>query len=87
MSEIADRLESELEKLKTRRDELRVQVDLGKKELEDAWEQADVKWNKLEAYVGRLRREGAEAIDEIGEAADLLVDELKDGYKRLRELI
>ena len=87
MSELMHRLEQEAERLKTKRDELRVQLDLGRKDLEDAWHQADEKWSKLESYLLRLKREGGDTLDEIGDAAEILVEEIKDGFKKLRELI
>jgi len=87
MSDLRRRLEQETEKLKTRRDELLVQLDLGKKEVEDAWSEADEKWSRLEAQLHRLKREGEEALDEIGEAAELLVDEVKEGFKKMKSLL
>ena len=87
MSELSDRLEQELEKLKGKRDELRVRLDLGKKDLQDAWEEAEEKWGHLEAHLLRLKREGQDAAEDIGDAAELLVDELKQGFQRIRELI
>ena len=87
MSELRDRLENEFETLKTYRDELRVQLDLGKKEIEDAWQEAEHKWSKLEGHLGRLTREGAEVLDDIGEAAELLVGEIRDGFKELKKLL
>lgn len=87
MSELGDRLEQELEKLKTRRDELRVQLDLGKKDLQDSWEEAEHRWSRLEGYVGRLKHEGHDALEEVGDAAELLLDEIKEGLSRLRKLI
>jgi len=87
MSELKHRLEQEAERLKIKRDELRVQLDLGKKDLEDAWNEADEKWSKLESYLRRLKREGEDTLDEIGDAAEVLVEEIKVGFKKLRELI
>jgi len=87
MSELANRLDQELEKLKEKRDELRVQLDLGKKDLHAAWEEAEEKWSHLEAQLHRLKREGEQAAEDIGEAADLLIGEIKQGFQRIRELI
>lgn len=87
MADLRDRLEEELEKLKTHRDELRVQLDLGKKEVEDAWEEANGKWSRLEGHLARLKDEGESALDDVGEAAELLVDEIKKGFERIRGLI
>lgn len=87
MSELRDRLEQELEKLKTTRDELRVQIDLGKKEAEDAFEEVSEQWGHLEAHLARLKKEGEGALDDIGDAAELLVDEIKKGFDRVRSLL
>ena len=87
MSELKMRLEREIEKLKTARDELRVQLDLGKKEVEDAWEEVEGKWSQLEAQLLRLKREGEDTLEEIGEAADLLMSEVKSGFKKMRQLL
>ena len=87
MSDLGERLQQEFEDLKTKRDELRVQIDLGKKDAEDAWHEAEQKWQKLESHVQRLGREGAAALEDIGEAAELLVDEIKTGFKDLRKLL
>lgn len=87
MSELQNRIEQEVDKLRTRRDELRVQLDLGKKEVEDLWTEADEKWTKLESHLRRLKREGEETLDDVGEAAELLVQEIKDGFKSLKSLL
>ena len=87
MSELRNRIEQEVDKLKARRDELRVQVDLGKKDAEDAWNKADEKWSELEAHLLRLKREGEEVADDIGAAADKLIAEVKDGFRDLLKLV
>lgn len=87
MSELTTRLEQELEKLKVRRDELRVQLDLGKMDLRDTWEETEARWHKLEAHLGQLKREGSDALDDVGEAAELLLGEIKEGFNRLRTLL
>jgi hypothetical protein len=87
MSRIRSRIEEELEKLATRRDELRVQLDLGTKELKDKWGDVDEKWSKLESYLGRLKQEGEDAAEDIEDAAELLLEEVKEGFKKIRELL
>ncbi len=79
MSDLSHWLQEEYEKLKTRRDELRVQLDLGKKEVEDAWREADEKWGDLESkmkLMGNLARQTAE---EVSEAAGELVEDTREG--------
>ncbi len=87
MPDLKDRLERELEKLKTTRDELRVQMALGKKEAQDAFEEVSEQWNHLEAQIARLKKEGEAALDDIGDAAELLVEEIKRGFDRVRSLL
>ncbi len=87
MSEIADRFAEEVEKLKQARDELRVQLDLGKKEASDAWEAAEEKWEALESRLSAVKRESADALEDVGEAAELLVDEVRDALSRLRKVL
>ena len=87
MSEIKDRLHGEYEKLKQRRDELRVQVDLGKKEAQDAWDELEGKWEQLEGRFKVLARESKDAAGEVAAAAEVLLGEVKDGFARLRKLV
>ena len=87
MSQLRSRIEEELEKLATRRDELRVQLDLGQKEFMDKWSDVDEKWSKLESYLGRLKQEGEDAAEDIEDAAELLLEEVKEGFKKIRELL
>lgn len=87
MADINERIRQEVDELRTRRDELRVQLDLGKKDVEDAWEDLEKRWHKLEAHVGRLTREGSDALEDVGEAAELLVSEIKAGLKRVAGML
>lgn len=87
MSEKKSRIEQEVEKLATARDELRVQIDLGKKDLGDAWHDLEKKWSKLEGHARRLKKEGESSLGEIEEAASLLAEEVRDGFKKLRALL
>lgn len=81
MSELTHRLHEELEKLKTHRDELRVQLDLGKMEARDAWHELEGKWNDLESKMAELAHIELEPIDDVSEAVEDAVDEAKIGLK------
>ena len=82
------RLHDEFEKLKQRRDELRVQLDLGNKEARAAWEEAEGKWAQLEGRLKVLARESKDAAGDVAEKtaekAEVLLKEVKDGFARLR---
>ena len=87
MSEDKTKLDELIENLRRERDELLVQLQLGKQELRDRWEPLENQWESLE---GRLRSIGAatgEAGKDVVAAASLLVDEIADGYRDIwREL-
>lgn len=68
--------------LKQKRDELKLQIHLGSKEARDEWEELEVK-------MGEFRRKAD--LDKTGEglesALENLGDELKAGYRRIRDAI
>ena len=70
------------EDLKQKRDELRVQINLGSKEVQDEWEELEGKMNHFTA-TAELGKTG----EGIGDALGQLGHELKQGYDRLREAI
>ena len=81
MSELSFRLEQEFEKLKQRRDELRVQLDLGKKEVEDTWASLDEQWGELEAKVKLWARLTRQSADEVSDAAEEVVEDAREGLE------
>lgn len=87
MKEKRGLIEQELDNLRTLRDELKVQAHLGRAEVRDLWEQGEKRFRELEAVVDGKRKQAREPLEQIGEAADLLIEEIKNGYDRLRKLI
>lgn len=79
--------EDEVARLKTLRDELRVQLDLAKKEARERFEQAEKSWHKLEGRIQLVRKESAGQMHDVGEAARGLLKEIQDAYKHIRELL
>ena len=88
---IQDRISEEIERLKGLREELDVQAHLAKADAEDelreTWEPAEQTRAKLDAESQRLRDGAGENLGGPGEAPELLVDEVKKSYKRIRELL
>ena len=78
-------IEELLAQLKQERDELNVKLHLAKVEARDQWEVAEKQWyafqHKSEKVLGEVDHTG----DEVKQALTLLADELKDGYRRIRE--
>jgi len=87
VSDIQDRFQKEVEHLRTLRDELKVKIHLGKAEARDRWEELEKDWQHVEGKLKVLGDETRESAKEVGEATEMLVGELKEAYKRLRELI
>lgn len=85
--EIEKRIEQEMEELRRTRDELRVQIHLGKAEAKDLWEELEQRFGEAESKTRALARRMEEPLDDIAEAAGLLVDEIRDGYRRIRAML
>ena len=79
MSENRFRLDEEFQHLKQIRDEIRVQLNLGKREVEDKWNELDARWGELENKMVLFNRFTAQTADEVGEAVDVVMEEARDG--------
>ena len=76
MSDIDDIIED----LKQKRDELRVQMHLASKDLQDEWHELEGKMDSFVEKAG-LRETG----EGVGDALGQLGSELKAGYERIRD--
>ncbi|MDX1481801.1 MAG: hypothetical protein R3315_09005 [Woeseiaceae bacterium] len=72
--------------LKRKRDELRVQLNLGKRELQD---EVDEEWREFQTKLKDFsaKAELKETRDEIGEELSELAEDLKRGYRRIRDAL
>lgn len=78
-----------IDELKQKRDELRVQIHLASKEVQDEWDDLE---KKMEHFSGQAKQFADEAkLKEtgsgLGDALGQLGHELKLGYKRIRDAI
>lgn len=87
MANLHDRLQEESKKLQQRRDELRVQLDLGKKDAADAWHEVEGRWDEFEGKLRVLANESKEAAEDVGKAAENLLGEIREGLARVTRLI
>jgi len=85
--ELREKLEKELEDLRVTRDELRVRMHLGKLDAQDQWEQIEKQWQHVESKLKLAGETGREVAENIGEAASIAVEEMKEGYAKLRKLL
>lgn len=76
MGTLRERLHDDVEQLRQRRDELRVQVDPGEMEAADAW-------RRLEGKLRLLAGESKGAAEDVGKAVGPLVDEIREGFVRV----
>jgi hypothetical protein len=77
-------LEEMWDKLKTQRDELRVQSHLAKAEFRDEWQELELKWESVEKNLGSLQKEAKEATDDLKASARIVMDELSSAYDRIK---
>ena len=87
MTELHERFAEEIEALRRLRDDLRVRLNLASKDARDAFETAEKAWQKLEGRLRLVERESRKELEGVGDAARLLANEIRDAYKRVRELI
>jgi len=87
MSQLRDQIDKEVDRLREARDELRVQLHLGAADARDAFEALEKRWEHLESKLEQIGRAGKESVEQVGEGVMLVVDELGDGYERIRDLI
>ncbi len=89
MTVAESKLESLISKLETERDELKVQLRLAKMEAREDWEELEQKLDALRGR-GRMKVIAAEAKDatsDVGAAAEVLAEEIKEGFAKLRRLL
>lgn len=75
--------------LRQKRDELRLQIHLGSKEVKDEWNELE---EKLDEFSGKAKQFADEAKlketgEGLGDALSKLGEELKLGYRRIRKAL
>ncbi len=80
-----EKLDEVVAKLREERDELRVRIHLGTMEAKQEWEELEKKWQRFESRVGQAKDEAVEKSREVGESVDIVADEIKSAYRRIRE--
>jgi len=82
-----EKLRKLTEQLEQERDELKLKIGLAKLEARDEWKDLEGKMDSLRARARVVRDEAREASGDVGAAADVLADEIKEGFARLRKLV
>jgi hypothetical protein len=82
--DMEDRIEHQLDEIRRLRDELRLQVHLGAAEVKDLWAESEEKFEAAEAKALEFKKQSEQPLENVRDAAKLLLDEIHDGYKRIR---
>lgn len=77
-------LQQELTRLAAIRDELRVQLKLATADAQKEWNKLEVSWERVQEELTRVAAGSKEPVQKMGAAAQELIDELKQGYERVR---
>ena len=75
-----------LKKLEQRRDELNVQMHLGKAEAKDLWQETEDKWRHLRSQLDEIDNDTGDVATDVGAAAMIVAEEIRQGYDRLKKL-
>jgi hypothetical protein len=87
VSEWSEKFAEEIEELRRVRDELRVQMHLARQEAKERWDHLEKRWQSLESRLKVVREGSRESLSDIGDAAKALVEEIKNGYRHVRNLL
>lgn len=82
-----EKLTELLDKLRQGRDEVGVQIHLGKAEAKDLWKETEDKWRSLRSQLDKIDDDTGDTAKDVGAATMLLAEEIKKGYERLRKLL
>lgn len=81
------RLRKLIDQLEQERDELKVKLGLAKLEAREEWQELERKLEGLKGRMKVLSDEAKEASEDVGAAVDVVAEEIKEGFNRLRKLM
>lgn len=87
MSGQKEQTEEMFSTLKQLRDELKVQIHLGKAEAKDEWERLEEKWQQYKVHSSSVAEAAGESAQNVSSALEIVGEELKSGYDRIRKLL
>lgn len=87
VSDVKDRIQREITELRGMRDDLKVRMHLAKADAKDLWEKLEKKLHGLESKGRQISQASEEPLRDVREAARLLVDEIRDGYRRIKDAL
>ena len=76
-----------VEDLKQMRDELKVQMHLAAADARDEWNEVEKKWEHLRARLDVVGKAAETSAEEVGDALEVVAQEIKKSYERIRSLL
>ncbi len=71
-----------VEELKQTRDEIKLKIHLGSKDIQDEWSELEQRWRSFES-----RAELDKSARDVGDAVKILASELKDAFAKVRKAL
>ena len=87
MADDRDQLDALISSLKQQRDELAVQIHLGKAEAQEEWDKLTAKLEELTKDYEPLKDAMAETAGNVFSAFKLVAGELQEGFERIRKAL
>lgn len=91
MAEKRDNFDDLIETLKQQRDELKLKMHLASLEAKEEFEDLEKKWEQWTAEAKAQSKPLLEVVEEsakdVGSALDLVLDEVKQGYDRIKRQV
>jgi len=87
MSDEAKGYETLLEDLRRERDELRLKIKLGQAEVKDEWDRLERKWGEVQPKLEEAGKIGAGVSRNLAAAAGLAAEEIRAGYRKIRDTL
>jgi hypothetical protein len=82
-----DHLAQLISRLKQQRDELALQIHLGKQEAKDEWEKVTAKLDELTREYDPLKDAVEETAGNVFDALKLVAGEIEEGFQRIRKTL
>ncbi|MBQ0832197.1 hypothetical protein [Marinobacter sp.] len=73
------------DKIKQYRDEARVQLHLARQDVKDEFNDLEQEWDKFRTRFDEVMNDASEASQEARQTAKKLGEDLKSGYKKIRD--
>ena len=85
--QIIEKSEKIFKELKTERGNIKVQLHLLNMDAKEEWNELEKKYEKFKVKASAVAEVTADSAGEVSEAIKLVGEELREGYKRIRDSI